>query len=88
MTFDGTVLEILLGIPCKKNPALHVLNLIILLTKQFIYISQKNDLLITENAFHKTLHSKLETELYLLRLKGSDVEKGITLIENIIELLV
>ena len=87
-TFNGTVLEILLGIPCQKNTALQVLNLIILLTKQFIYISKKNDLLISENAFHKTLRSKLETELYLLRLKGSDVAKGITLIENIIELLV
>ena len=87
-TFDGTLLEILLGIPCQKNTALQVLYLIILLTKQFIYISKKNDILILENAFHKTLCSKLETELYLLRLKGSDVEKGITLIENILELLV
>ena len=81
LIFNGTVLEILLGIPCQKSSFLQVLNLIISLMKQFIYISKNNYLLISENAFHKTLRSKQETHLYLLRLKGSHVDKGIILIK-------
>ena len=56
-----TVLEILLGIPCKKYTLYHVLNLILLFTKQFIY-SQKKQL----NAiFPRRLFSSLNQKLKL-----------------------
>ena len=40
--FDCTVLEVLLGIAFQRNTTLHLFNLIILFTKQFIYLSKKN----------------------------------------------
>ena len=45
MKLDYTVLEILLGIPCKKNTVMCVINFVILYAKRYIYnckIHQKN----------------------------------------------
>ena len=81
--FNCTVLEVLLGIPCQRNSALHLLNLIMLLTKQFIYLSKKNDNPLSEYIFCKVLYSSLETELYLCKLKGKNHE-FIRLIENML----
>ena len=84
--FNCTVLEVLLGIPCQRNSALHLLNLIMLLTKQFIYLSKKNDNPLSEYIFCKVLYSSLETELYLCKLKGKNHE-FIRLIENMLEFI-
>ena len=68
--FDCTVLEVLLGIPCQRNSALHLWNLIMLFTKQFIYLSKKNENPFSEYTFCKVLHGSIETELFLRKLKG------------------
>ena len=84
--FDCTVLEVFLGIPCHRNSALHLLNLIMLFTKQFIYLSKKNENPLSEYTFRKVLHGSTETEFYLHKLKGKNRE-FIRLIENMLKVL-
>ena len=83
-TLIDTVLEVFLGIPCQRNTALHLLNLIMLFTKQFIYLSKKNDNPLLEYIFRKVLYGSIETEFYLCKLKGKNHE-FIRLIENMLE---
>ena len=62
-----TVLEILLGIPCKKYTTHHVLNLLILFTKQFIYTQKKQTKAISPLLLFRSLKRKCEIEIYLLK---------------------
>ena len=63
--FDCTVLKVLLGIPCQRNSALQLLNLVMLFTKQFIYLSKKNENNLSEFIFCKVLHGRIETVIFM-----------------------
>ena len=68
----------------QRNSALHLLNQIMLFTKQFIYLSKKNKNSLSEYTFCKGLYGSIETELYLRKLKGKNHE-FIRLIENMLK---
>ena len=68
-----TLLEILLCIPCKKYTLQHVLNVLILFTKQFIYLQKKQVKLMVPTLLLRNLKRKCEIEIYLLRTKPNTV---------------
>ena len=57
-----------------------------LFTKQFIYLSKKNENPLSEYTFCKVLDGSIETELYLHKLKGKNHE-FVRLIENKLKVL-
>ena len=61
-----TVLEILLGIPCKKYTLYHV-NLLLLFTKLFIYSRKKQLKAIFPRLLFSSLKQKIEIEMYLIK---------------------
>ena len=67
MKVNLTVLEILLGIPCRKYTLHHILNLLILFTKQFIYLQKKQLNAIFPRLLFSNLKGKIEIEMYLIK---------------------
>ena len=60
----------MLGIPCEKKCVKCVINLLILLTKQFIFLTKYRKYDITEAAFMRFLNKNVESELYLITTKN------------------
>lgn len=65
LKMNRTVLEILLGIPCEKYTLHQVLNLIMLISKQFIYSRKKQANAMFRTLLFRNLKRKCEIEVCL-----------------------
>ena len=66
LKINFAVLEVLLGIPCKKYTPHHIMNLLILFTKQFIYSQKREENIVLPTLLHRSLAKRCEIEIYLL----------------------
>ena len=67
---DYTVLEILLGIPCRKNTVMSIVNFVILYAKRYIYccwIHQRN---LSINYFTGILKNRIKTEVCICKMSS------------------
>ena len=56
-----------------KNTSLQKLNILILLAKQYIYLSKNNKELILKSTFYRMLYIRFESKTYLARIKNNNV---------------
>ena len=77
--FDYTVLEILLGIPCKRNTVMCVINFVILFGKKYIYNCKINQKYLSIDHFQNSLKSRIKTEIYMLKISAEDKASSNTL---------
>ena len=68
MDYNFTFLESLLGIPFEKNVPCQILNLLILVGKQCIYLSRRKEHHVSEKYFYNMIHQALESEIYLAKV--------------------
>ena len=66
---DLTLLEILLGTPCVKYSMFHLINLMVLLTKQYIYSLKRYLNNFSVRYYHTYLSKRIEAELYSVHAK-------------------
>ena len=63
ININVTVLEVLLGIPCEKYTALHLINFIFLHVKWYMYQTKKGNNIITFKCLSLKLKNRIETEM-------------------------
>ena len=83
-----TVLEILLGIPCKKYTLYHVLNLLLLFTKQFIYSGKKQPNAIFPRLLFSSLKQKIEIEIYLSKSNSNTSDSFLNEWEKVLSYMI
>ena len=79
-----TVLEVLLGIPHIANTHSQILNLLILVGKQCIYLSRCKEHHVSLHFFHKMAQYVLETEMYIRHLHQKQSDEFLDLCKQIL----
>ena len=72
LNYSLTVIEILLGILCAKNTPCHILNLLILVVKQYINSSRRKEQQVSLKYFYRMTQKVIETEIYLMNIQHKD----------------
>ena len=85
--FDLTVLEVLLGIPCEKFSPTHILNLLILASKQFIFKTRIKQHRLCEYAYMRFILEQVKAEVYLLKIMNKNVNESILIYSHVIDFL-
>ena len=69
---EYTVLEILLGIPCKKNTVMSIINFVILYAKRYIYCCRIHQRNLSINYFTGILKNRVKTEVYICKMSSEN----------------